>query len=83
VKVRIEFDMDNAAFEDDLNGALQFIFAQAHRKIHEQLERKEALCKAPEAADKLLDLNGNTVGSIELLKPPDTSCRWCGAPGGH
>jgi hypothetical protein len=69
VKVHIEFNMDSAASQDDPSDALGFIFAQAQRKIHEQLARKGGtICTAPEAGDKLLDPNGNTVGTIQVIK---------------
>lgn len=70
MRVKLEFNMDSHAFEDeDLDVALAFMFRQARRKIIEQLARPAALCTAPESADKLLDVNGNTIGSIQVDQP--------------
>lgn len=70
MKIKIEFDCDNAAFESGpytRQLAMEEVYAvlkQAMEKIVVQLGRPHSVCDAPEAADKLLDSNGNTVGSV-------------------
>jgi hypothetical protein len=43
------------------------ILKEAVEKIREQRRRLPCICTALESADKLLDINGNTVGSITVL----------------
>lgn len=71
MKIIIEFECDNAAFEDGciydgcIYSELRQVFHQAERKILNQLAREPAtVCDTPEAADKLLDTNGNTIGKV-------------------
>jgi hypothetical protein len=64
MKITIEIDTDNAAFEDRMEWEIHSMLLQAERKIRVQMERPPALCTHPEAADKLLDGNGNTCGSV-------------------
>jgi hypothetical protein len=67
MKIRIEFEADNAAFVDNFPSEISLVFRQAETKILEQLGRVEGcVCTAPEAADKLLDTNGNTVGTVAV-----------------
>jgi hypothetical protein len=66
MKIRIEFDCDNAAFEFDFAGEVNAILRKAYRNIMDQSRRPKALCTHPEAADVLLDTNGNTVGTVVL-----------------
>ncbi len=62
-KIRIEFDTTNAAFEAP--GEIDRILLQARDKIQRQQMRAPAThCDAPEAADVLMDSNGNTVGRV-------------------
>jgi len=68
MKLTINIDLDNAAFEDHMIDELGRVLRSCVSKTIEQLERPDSLCDHPEAADKLLDLNGNTVGSIQLRK---------------
>ncbi len=77
MKVTIEFDCSNAAFSgedfsDDLFlEEVSHILAQADWKIRSQFYRPPAsVCTAPESADKLIDSNGNTVGTV-ILKRED------------
>lgn len=66
MKIKIEFSTDNAAFEDSPS-EIHFVLAQIARKVQSQVARAEGcLCTAAEADDKLLDSNGNTVGSVEI-----------------
>lgn len=64
MKITIELETDNAAFEDDFRFELKQILNQAFSKILSQKKRKPCKCTAPESIDKLLDTNGNTVGSV-------------------
>ena len=65
MKVVVMFETDSAAFEE-LFPEIGQLFAQAQRKLARQLMRIPSLCDAPEADDVLLDLNGNTVGSVKI-----------------
>jgi len=70
MKVTITFDTDNAAWEDDPTGELHDVLEQAYAKVLEQINTPAAtVCTAPEAMHKLLDINGNTVGSILVESP--------------
>ena len=67
MKVVIEFECENASFEDDFEDAVQHALSQACNKILAQHERTPAtVCNTPEALDKLLDINGNTIGKVRL-----------------
>lgn len=58
-KVRIEFNVDNAAFEDDFEHELDLILKRAKRTL---LFQKDKIS----SADRLRDSNGNTIGSVSL-----------------
>lgn len=66
MKVVIEIEMTNSAFDDGYGGLkeLHRLLELAVQKVGQQLGRPMSICDAPEAADKLLDFNGNTVGSV-------------------
>jgi hypothetical protein len=66
VKVYIEFDTDNACFEDNFEGSLMHVLTEAALKIPQQMIREPSLCKHPESADILMDINGNTIGCVRL-----------------
>jgi len=69
MKVTVEVNMDNDAFGEDLEDALwelSNILRRVPDKVRDQYGRPEALCDAPESADKLRDVNGNTVGYVRL-----------------
>ena len=51
-KVTIEFRTDNAAFQDDLEGAAAYVLRQVFEKI------------TPETDCILFDPNGNVVGTL-------------------
>lgn len=69
MKVCIEFDCNNSAFDGDgFCFELKSILQQAVQKIIAQSNRSPCLCAWPESADKLLDTNGNTVGTVILEK---------------
>ena len=62
--IRIEIDCDDDALEDD--GSIDEV--ELHRilctvppKVNNQLD-------APEALYKLLDINGNTVGTLKVIR---------------
>jgi len=67
MRINIEFDADNAAFEGHhFYPEIRRIFDQAIKKIHAQRLRPPCSCTAPESVDKLLDTNGNTVGWVRV-----------------
>lgn len=58
MKVTIEFDTGNAAFEDDWEGEVAFVLAQAREKL---------IALGPEEGGrKLYDSNGNKVGTVKV-----------------
>jgi len=67
VKVYIEFDCDNDSF-GDFDDETERILDQAHDKLLSQRYATAAtVCQHPEPMHKLLDTNGNTVGSVKLV----------------
>jgi len=68
MKLFIEIDLDNAAFEDDLDTELRRIFTAARNRVeaHHQLEETSPLEAKLPLEFKLLDSNGNTVGLLRL-----------------
>ena len=65
MRVTISFDTDNAAFEDDFDAELTRVLRHLPRKIRAQMGRAPGcLCVTPEADDKIIDSNGNTIGSV-------------------
>jgi hypothetical protein len=71
MKIQIELECDNAAFEGkNLVPQIAWILGTAAGKIDMQLRRKSFIvCSALEADDKLLDTNGNTVGFVRIINP--------------
>lgn len=71
MRICIEINCDSAAlFEDDDHVdevELHRILCSVPPKVNQQLERPPCLCDAPEAADKLLDINGNTIGTLKVI----------------
>lgn len=65
MKVIIEFETDNAAFADDIHGEIEQILEQAGTKVLMQMGRNHYV-DAEGPSDKLIDTNGNTVGTVEL-----------------
>lgn len=59
MKLKIEIAMDNNAFEEDPDAEVRSIVEQALRKL--------ALNGSPEVV-KLLDSNGNVVGTAKVVK---------------
>lgn len=70
MKIKIEFNADNAAFEGDLFPTeLAQVLHDSGLKIINQLTREDGcVCEHPECDDKILDSNGNTIGIIVVEK---------------
>lgn len=69
MKIKIEINCDDAALHDDLEGELPRILNTIPQKIRDQLERSgRCICEAPESVDKLLDINGNAVGTVKVIR---------------
>ena len=67
--IKIELDTDNDAFKHgQLYHELRRLFESCLGKIKRQRRRAPALCDAPEVDDKLLDINGNTVGTLTVTR---------------
>lgn len=68
MKVKIEVDLDNDAFQLSFHAELLRVLHSAADKAEKQFYATKAThCTAPEPMHKLLDSNGNTVGSVELI----------------
>lgn len=68
-KVLIEFDVDNDAFVVGFSAELRRVLSTAAHKVVEQRRRKPAtVCTAPESADILRDVNGNSIGTVKYLR---------------
>jgi len=64
MKIRIEFDTDNAAFEDNLSLEIREVLTRA-------LDKAVWMVTNPDhyrCTSKLLDSNGNTVGTVEGVR---------------
>jgi hypothetical protein len=69
MKILVEIDCEGAALHDDPENELPRILNTIPQKIWEQLERDgRCICEALESSDKLLDINGNTVGTVKVLR---------------
>jgi hypothetical protein len=67
MKIKIEISCDDAALHDNLHGELTRILSTIPDKVCAQLERDgRCICEALESNDKLLDINGNTVGYLKV-----------------
>lgn len=62
MKVKIEFNCDGAAFEDDFAGEIGVILAQAKDEISLAVSTLTRLGKGGVTHGRLRDTNGNTVG---------------------
>lgn len=74
-KVRIEFSVDNAAFEDDFEHELDLVLEQVRKNILAQQASSKPMsalfgCRVADS-DSLRDSNGNTIGSVESLVESD------------
>jgi hypothetical protein len=69
MKIKIEINCDDAALHDNLEVELPRILTTALGKVYAQLERDgRCICEALESDDKLLDINGNTVGTVRVIR---------------
>jgi len=68
MKILIEIECNGEAFHPSPYRELHRILATVPGKIYEQLTRPDCVCDAPEACDKLKDINGNSVGFLKLEK---------------
>lgn len=66
MKLTITIDMNNAAFEDDPEELLRILKTVPAKVEEQRLRHADCVCDALEAGDKLLDINGNAVGTIKL-----------------
>ena len=66
--LEIKINCDDDALSSDPVGELARILGTVPDKVREQLAREPTLCNAPEAADKLRDINGNTVGFVRIKR---------------
>jgi hypothetical protein len=68
MKIAIDLTVIHAALHDDFPGELTRLLSTVPAKIARQLERSgRCICEALESDDKLLDINGNTVGHIRMF----------------
>ena len=66
--IRIEIDCESGALHEDLEVELSRILDIVPSKVIHQLVRDgRCICEAKESADTLRDLNGNKVGTLELI----------------
>lgn len=75
-RITIWFDTDGAAFRSPRSGdydemafssAVTGVLTRVRGKIIGQLSREEGcICTAPEADDKIMDINGNTIGTLVI-----------------
>ena len=66
MKVTLEFETGNAAFEDNLEGALERIFIAAHQDTLNMLTSQ--IC----GGKVVLDYNGNQIGWLSVLEEEAT-----------
>jgi hypothetical protein len=65
--ILIKIDCSNDALHSNLEVELGRILSTIPEKVCRQLERDgRCICEALESADKLLDVNGNTVGTVRV-----------------
>lgn len=61
----IRINLDNAEFQDDPKGAIDYILFDARIKIPSLMA--QSVLRSEGRRDILRDGNGNTVGSIEII----------------
>ena len=87
MEISIRIKTDNAAFDERPEDEIERILGTVAGKVRAQMERDpQTICDAPEVDDKLLDINGNTVGSVrctwrKLLRVKCDTCGWEGRHG--
>lgn len=62
MKIKIEFDCDNAAFEDDMTGEISCIL----REIADDIDRSE-LHDLHGVYSRVSDVNGNQIGTVQFF----------------
>jgi hypothetical protein len=67
MKLTITLDMDNAAFQDDLRRETARILDTVPDRVLEVLTH-QTFRGGVDATEKLLDLNGNSVGQFHLVR---------------
>lgn len=65
MKIKIEFETSNAAFEDNLEKEIIFVLNSCFNKIHMHSYLTQ------EGSTSILDSNGNTIGKIEVTDEED------------
>jgi len=74
MKVKIEFSVDGASFEDDFHGEVMWTLRKAAEKLFRQRERQGGcICTSQEADDILMDVNGNRIGTVALVDDQEES----------
>jgi hypothetical protein len=64
---KIQFTIEEE--EEDEEHAIDYVLAQLKRKIIEQMNRAPGcICTKPESADTIKNINGVTIGTIEVTK---------------
>ncbi len=64
MKVIIEFDTDNAAFENDWTGEITELLVKSRLVLSQHGQPEEG--KSFEIIGRLLDTNGNSVGHVRI-----------------
>lgn len=71
MKILIEFDCDNEVFVGyNLIPEIRNVLKQADQKVEELVLSRspENLCTALKSTKKLVDINGNSVGVVTVMK---------------
>lgn len=67
MKIEIEIEI-TVELHNNFPGELTRLLSTIPAKITKQLERNgRCICEALESDDKLLDINGNTVGHLRMI----------------
>ena len=64
-KVCIEFDLDNAAFEDNFEEELNRVLVAVGRRVKIQVGRIPGTGCIPKDPHILYDINGNSIGTVK------------------
>jgi len=71
MRIKIYLECDNDAFSGNPLPEITRILETVPGKIRKQMARKPSACNAPESSDKLMDINGNTVGRLNVDRSRD------------
>ena len=67
--IQINIDCSDLDLHEDIVGELTRILGTVPGKIEEQLDRSgRCVCTALESVDTLRNLNGNVVGTLEVIR---------------